>query len=134
MKYIGKIDCILCSLSIYIYYCTIVYICLKIISNRGRRVRPLSWTFFVLPPIHTFDTLQHQSIMFSTLDHSTTSAIFKNSFNRLKTCILRFVDGRHIYFYILVWKQSNSAILIHCIGWRKNHHTVTGNKLYYTNV
>ena len=55
--------------------------------------------FFVLPPTHTFDTLQHQSIMSSTLDHSTTSTIFKDSFNRLETCILRFVDDRHLFLY-----------------------------------
>ena len=133
MKYIGKIDCIL-LFTIYIYI--LLYYCIYMSENYFQQ-RVSCYTFelnFFLPPIHTFDTLQHQSIMSSTLDHSTTSAIFKNSFNRLKTCILRFVDGRHIYFYILVWKQSNSAILIHCIGWRKNHHTVTGNKLYYTNV
>ena len=32
-----------------------------------------------------------------------------------------------IFFFI--WKQSKSAMLIYCIGWRRINHTVTGNKV-----
>jgi hypothetical protein len=39
------------------------------------------------------------------------------------------VDGTYIYIY-LIWHQSNSAILIYCIGWRRIHHIQSQGKKY----
>jgi hypothetical protein len=99
-----------------------IYKRLKIKPN-SVRMRSFNWRDEIWT--HTINTLQHQSISLvsSALDHATTSAILKCSFNSRSVTLSRkenleiyirhvskrVFDGTYI-LNIIIWQQSNSAI------------------------